>query len=175
VRALLLLAALAVLPACPTDESCGPSDAVGDGLVLAGSGVNIRYHDLHAGANNDCPDAAAPEGVVSLTIAGIQVGGSDGITFCVPRPDLLADPLPLGTGIEIVDIGAAADGCTYVRNTVQAPGGTANAEGICMNGTDPAGFAFVVNGQVSVDRTCNGNPTETLRLDLTGVVSVVSP
>ena len=94
-KALILVSLAALLPACPSDESCGPSDALGDGLVLSGTGVEIRYHDLVASPNNDCPDASAPAGVVSLTISGTQVGGSDAITFCVPRPDLFADPLPL--------------------------------------------------------------------------------
>ena len=173
-RALLLISIAVLIPGCPADDACGPGDAVGDGLLLSGGGISLRYHDLVASPNNDCPDASAPEGVVSLTITGLQSGGSDAITFCVPRPDLLGDPQPLGTAVLIIDAGATADSCTYVRNTTVAPSGTVNAEGLCEAGTDPAGFALVAAGQISLDRTC-GATQDTVRLDLTGVVSVATP
>jgi len=174
VRALLLVSLVAILPACPGDDTCGPGAAAGDGLVLSGSGVEIRYHDLVASANNDCPDPAAPAGVVSLTIAGVQVGGTESITLCVPRPDLLADVRALGTDVQIIDLNATAPECTFVRNTTTPPTGTVTADGLCADGTDPAGFALVVQGTATVDRTCLAG-TDTVTLDMAGTVSVATP
>jgi hypothetical protein len=174
VRALVLGSILALIPACPGDDTCGPGDAPGDGLVLSGSGVLLRYHMMEASANNDCPDPAAPAGVVSVTLLALQVGGGDAINLCVPRPDRLAEPLVLGADVEVVDVNGAAGGCTFVHNSAQPPTGTMTAEGACANGTDPAGFKLVVAGQVSVDRTCDAT-TDTLRLDLAGAISVATP
>jgi hypothetical protein len=182
VKALLFVIALAVLAAgCPGDDSCGPGDAPGDGLTVTGNGVDLRYHALSATPNNDCPDPAAPEGVVSLTIVGTQVNGADAFNLCVPRPDQLESDLPLVPNtqthapmtIEIVDVNAAAGGCTFVFDDATPPTGTAHAEGICADGTDPAGFALLITGQVSLERTC-GAQVDVLRVDLAGTVSVAS-
>ena len=169
----ICLLLLALVAGCPADDACGPGDATADGLLLSNTEIEVRYHEMVASANNDCPDPAAPEGVISLTIAGVQVAGSDGITFCVGRPDLLSGGLPLGTGVQVIDVGAESGGCTLTRNPTAATG-TATADGICQNGTDPAGFALSVQGQVSVDRDCSG-VMDTLRLDLSGTISVAPP
>jgi hypothetical protein len=180
-RVLVIAIALGGTAGCPADDSCGPGDAPGDGLTVTGTGVSLRYHDLSASPNNDCPDPSAPEGVVPVTIAGVQVNGSDAINLCIPRPDLLESDTPLalnqdphGAAIEIVDLNAAADGCTFADNPTMAPTGTGHAEGICDNGSDPNGFALLVNAQVFVDRTC-GALVETLQLNLAGTVSVAAP
>jgi hypothetical protein len=182
VKTLLLVIALAVLAAgCPGDDSCGPGDAAGDGLTVTGSGVDLRYHAMVASPNNDCPDLTAPAGVVSLTITATQVNGADSFQLCIPRPDLFTSDLPLtfeqpthGATAEVVDVNAAAGGCTFAQNTATAPTGSARAEGICENGDDPAGFALLITGQVSVDRTC-GPTVDTLRLDVAGTISVAAP
>jgi hypothetical protein len=166
--------ALGLLAGCPSDESCGPGNAAGDGLTMTASGVEIRYHALTAGANNDCPEAGAPAGVVSLTIGGFQVAGSDAVTLCVPRPDQLAGGLALGAGVQIVDVSAEQGGCTFSRNPQTPPTGTARAEGICEDGVDPAGFALVLDGTVAVDRVC-GATNDTLMMTLAGTVSVAGP
>jgi hypothetical protein len=174
---------LAVLAAgCPGDDSCGPGDAPGDGLTATGNGVDLRYHAMTATPNNDCPDPAAPEGVISLTITGSQVNGSDAINFCVPRPDQLESDLPLVPNtpghapmtIEVVDINAASGGCTFAFDDAIAPTGTAHAEGICTNGTDPAGFALLIAGQVTLERTC-GATVDSVRVDISGTISVAGP
>jgi len=184
VKSLLLVIALAVLATgCPGDDSCGPGDAPGDGLIVTGNGVDLRYHAMSATPNNDCPDPAAPMGVVSLTITGSQVNGSDAFNICVPRPDQLESDLPLVANtpthapmtIEIVDINAAAGGCTFAfDDTMMAPTGTAHAEGICLDGTDPAGFAVLISGQVNLERTC-GASVDSVRVDLAGTFSVAGP
>lgn len=172
---ILAVCALAlVLPGCPADDACGPAAAAGDGLVVTDGAVELRFHDLAAGANNDCPDPAAPAGVVSLTIAGTQVGGSGAITLCVPRPDLFAEVRGLGTDVRVVDLEADAQECSYHRNTQTAPTGSAHAEGLCADGTDPAGFALVVDGTVALDRTCLAS-TETVTVTIAGTVSVAGP
>jgi hypothetical protein len=180
-RASLAIAAAVVLPGCPTENTCGPGDAPADGLVLSGSGVEVRYHMMTAGLNNDCPDpSVSTEDVVSLTLQGLQVGGTIGaITLCIPRPDLVGDPMPIintvptahGASAEVVDVGAEAGGCTFSRSQTVEPAGTLYAEGLCDGGGNAAGFALVVAGQVSVDRDCSGT-IDTLRLDLAGTISV---
>src|SRR5688500_19518828 len=96
-RACLAFALAATLPGCPTDPFCGPGEATGDGMLLSGTGVDVRYHMAIAGENNDCPAPDAPEGVVSVTIAMAQTNGANGfLNLCIPRPDLLGDnPMPL--------------------------------------------------------------------------------
>src|SRR5205814_396472 len=121
----------------------------------------------------------APAGVVSLSITALQVGGADAMVLCVPRPDMLESDLPVvastpdhaaGT-IEVQNVNASDGGCTFAVNTATAPTGTGHAEGICMDGTDPAGFALLLTAQVSVDRDCGGT-IDTLRMDLAGTISV---
>lgn len=175
---ILLLAMLALAAGCPADDSCGPGDAPGDGLTVSGGAVSLRYHQMTASPNNDCPDPAAPAGVVSLSLTAIQVSGADALVLCIPRPDMLESDLPVvastathTAAIEIQDVNASDAGCTLTDSAAMAPTGTGHAEGICMDGTDPAGFALLISGQVSVDRDCSGT-IDTLRLDLAGTISV---
>jgi hypothetical protein len=185
-RACLAITFAATLPACPGDPFCGPGEAAADGLVLSGSGVEVRYHMASAGLNNDCPDpTVSTEDVVSVTISALQVGGGGAINLCVPRPDLLGEtPMPIintvvspgvhGASAEIVDVNATTGGCTLSRSQTVEPSGTLVAEGLCGNGADPAGFALIFAGQVSIDRDCSGT-LDTLRLDLAGAISVSPP
>jgi hypothetical protein len=171
---LLALAALAALitAACSGGPSCGPGDIAGDGLSLAGTGVDVRYSDLHASANNDCPDPGAPAGVVSLTISGKQTGETFPIVLCIPRPDRLdGRDVHLDQDVKIVDLGAnLGGGCTLARASA-APSGTVGADGVCNNGKDAAGFALRFDGTVPMTKTC-GASTTPIDLALTGSVAV---
>src|SRR5689334_3586178 len=86
---------IALVAGCPADDACGPGDAPGDGLTVTGGGVSLRYHQMTASPNNDCPDPQAPEGVVSLTLTALQTTGGDALVLCVPRPDMLESDLPV--------------------------------------------------------------------------------
>jgi hypothetical protein len=162
---------------CGGNDSCGPGSASANGLTLTGSGVNVTYTALAASANNDCPDPAAPAGVVSLTISGTQVGSSFPITFCVPRPDLLQSGVrQLGTDVKVVDVGAdIGGGCTLALSSTTAPAGSVQASGVCGNGSDHAGFALDFESDtVTVKRTC-GATVDMLTLALSGTVAVGGP
>ncbi len=150
---------------------CGPMGAFEFGLTASSDQVNLVFGDLVAGANNDCPDPAAPSGVVSLTISGTQMGQSGLVTFCVPRPDQLSNTLPLGTGVKVIDLNAADASCTYALDSSQLPAGTVKGEGVCDNGTNAAGFALVVNGNIGLRRTC-GVTVDSVSVGLTGPVAV---
>ena len=63
------------------DDSCGPGGASDVGLVAGSDMVTLTYGHLTAGANNDCPAADAPAGVVSLTISGTQTDGTGLVTL----------------------------------------------------------------------------------------------
>lgn len=174
-----LVAILATGAACcgGGGDTCGPGAAAANGAELAGTGVDVRYTMLQALVNNDCPDPAAPSGVISVTISGTQEGTAFPFTLCIPRPDRLAtEPLALGTDVKIVDLSAnIGGGCTLDRATSQAPTGTVTATGVCNNGKDPAGFALTFdNGIVPMRRTC-GAQVDVLDLALTGTVAVAGP
>jgi hypothetical protein len=88
---LLAISSSLLTGACSGDD-CGSPGSAEYGLVVSSDQVMLAYGDLVAGANNDCPAADAPTGVVSLTISGTQMPGSGGsglVTFCIPRPDQL--------------------------------------------------------------------------------------
>ncbi|MCE9577727.1 MAG: hypothetical protein K8W52_31550 [Deltaproteobacteria bacterium] len=173
--AVALALASALVGACSGD-TCGPTSAAVDGLTLAGTGVDVTYTSLVASGNNDCPETGAPVGVVSLTIAGAQKGGSFPITFCVPRPDRLGDaPVALGSAVQIVDLTAdLGGGCTLSKATTGAITGTASVTGLCSAGEDPAGFALTIDGVVPMKRTC-ASGTDVLMLALSGTIAVAGP
>lgn len=152
---------------------CGSAGAPEFGLSLVAPALNLGFGQLMAGANNDCPDPAAPSGVVSLTIAGTESSGNGLITFCVARPDrLTTQALPLGsTGVRLIDLNAAVGGCTYAIDTSQAPSGTVRSSGMCANGTDPRGFVLTVQASVKLRRTC-GAASETIDVALQGDAAV---
>lgn len=178
-RLLVVAAATAALAlaagGCPNADQCGPGSAADDGLALSGSGVDVTYQGLAASANNDCPSASAPAGVVSLTIGGTQVGTSYPITLCVSRPDLLdAAGLQLGTDVQVIDLGAdLGGGCTLALGTGAASGSVTGA-GVCDNGTNAAGFAITIDGTVPMKRTC-GTQVDQLDLTLAGTIAVSGP
>jgi hypothetical protein len=170
---------LFLVAGCPSDgESCGPEGAPATISASNGSDITLTYTGLSSLSGNDCPDPAAPNGVISLSIEGTQAGGTGRLTFCIPRPDLLADGRTLGTTgnmgqIRVVDFSGMANSCTFTLESTMPPTGTATGTGVCKNGTDPAGFALELNGTVNLKRTC-GTTIDTVAVTLAGKVTVTS-
>jgi hypothetical protein len=171
------LLVLASSPGCSDD--CGPGSAPSKGLTVANAEVQYVYEGLMSGTNNDCPDPQAPDGVISLTISGTRVDGAGLVTLCVPRPDKLADGLPLGmSGVRVIDLNAEVNAdCKYTLSAGQLPTGTASASGLCDAGASSAGFALTVDGTVSLDLVCGNPPSvmNTITAQLTGTVAVTVP
>jgi hypothetical protein len=158
------------------DDRCGPAVADGEVVVAdtAGSAATLRFSQLRARPNNDCPAADAPAGVVSLTISGVAVGGTSPFTLCVARPDLLDGARTLGaTGaqVELVDVVGSDGTCTYRQQRASQASGSVTATGVCDGGRDAAGFSLKFAGEVSVERTC-GTAVDVLRMSITGEVPV---
>lgn len=174
------LVLVVVLGGCPSDgDSCGPDGAPASGLTASnGSDITLTYGNLSSLSGNDCPAADAPSGVISLSIEGTQVGGTGLVTFCIPRPDLLADGRALGTTasmgqLRVIDFSGMANNCTFALDGTVPPTGTGTGTGVCKNGTDPAGFALELAGTISLRRTC-GATVDTVSLTLAGKVAVTS-
>jgi hypothetical protein len=167
----LSITSLALVSGCGDD--CGAMGALEFGLVASSDQVDLMYGDLVASANNDCPAADAPSGVISLTITGAQMGDtSQLITLCVPRPDLLAtQALALGSDVKIIDLSGKDATCSYTFDATLPPSGTAAGQHECNNGTNKAGFALLVNGALSLRRTC-GTTVDTTPVTLRGTVAV---
>ena len=176
-----MLASL-VLAGCG-DDSCGPDGAPATGLVASAQGVTLTYGGLSSLAGNDCNDPAAP-GVISVSIRGMQIdGAATGVlTLCIPRPDLLMDgPRTLGlvgstADIRIIAVEGTVDGegesCSFALDQSRPPTGQGTATGVCASATDPAGFALELDGAVTLERTCGGNPKEQIPVTLRGRVEV---
>lgn len=178
--ALGLVVGIAVAGCSSGDDSCGPAVSAGEVVVAqldsgAGSGVTLRFSQLRARPNNDCPAADAPAGVVSLTISGVAVGGTAPFTLCVARPDLLLEGArtlgATGAQVEVVDVVSSDGTCTYRQQRASQPSGTVTASGVCDSGRDAAGFSLTFAGEVSVERTC-GAAVDVLRMSITGEVPV---
>ena len=169
----LSITSLLLLAACPSEDDCGPGDAPAE-IAATGLGVELTFGGMISGANNDCPIDGTPDGVVSMSIQGTQVGNSIGFfTLCVPRPDQLTagedlgidDPASDEPPVRIVDISGSDLGCSYNYDNTP-PTGTARAEGLCdTSGLGEGGFALVLDGQVTLSRDCGG-------VEDTGVVTI---
>ena len=112
-RQLLFLSIISALVASGCGDDCGPGGAPAVGLIASSADVILTYGNLTSSPNHDCPET--PE-VEPLTIEGVQTDGDAPaiITLCLPRPDLLAKmDLPLATGIKIIDLRGAKDGCMF--------------------------------------------------------------
>ena len=170
---------LALLAGCPSDgDSCGPEGAPAMPITASNAEVTLTYGNLSSLSGNDCPDPAAPSGVISLSIEGTQVGGSGLLTLCIPRPDLLPDGRTLGTTasmgqLRVIDFSGMANNCTFALDGTMPPTGTGTGTGVCKNGTDKAGFALELTGTVNLRRTC-GATVDTVALTLAGKVAVTS-
>ena len=156
---------------CSSDD-CGPHGAPVDGLAVMGSGVMLGYGGLVGGPHNDCKDPSAPSGVISMTIEGMQTGGSSLIDFCVPRPDRLGQhTLTIPTDLQVIDVFGMDASCSYMLDNTMPPTGTATAAHVCGGGYDKAGFAMTFDGMATLQRTC-GTTVDTIPVSLTGTVAV---
>jgi hypothetical protein len=168
------ISAAVLLAACSGDD-CGSKDAFEFGLTVSSDQVSLVFGDLTAGANNDCPDPQAPSGVISLTIAGSQMGGTGLFTMCVGRPDQLETmPLTIGSAlVHLVDLNGVdmASGCSYSLDLGHVPSGTVQGQHMCGNGTDKAGFGLVFDGHIGLHRTC-GATIDSIDVGITGNVAV---
>ncbi|HEY5935721.1 MAG TPA: hypothetical protein VIU61_13830 [Kofleriaceae bacterium] len=173
-----------MLAGCPSDDdaTCGPDGAPSAGIVAGDVDVTITYGNLEAGINNDCPDADAPEGVVSVSIHGVQTDGTGLITLCISRPDLIATgeqalgPDIPGSAVHVVDVTGTFDGCSYELDQNRIPTGKATTRGMCgVNGADPAGFALTLDGAVGLVKTCPAMSPVTVQVLLTGRAAVAAP
>jgi hypothetical protein len=173
----VVVAGTAAVAGC-SDDTCGPGGAPATGLVAGGDAVTLTYGHLTGGLNNDCPASDAPAGVISLSIHGTQSDGAGRITLCVARPDRLATaaqalgPDVAGAAVRVVDVAGSANNCTFVIDRSQPVTGTATASGLCGNGSDAAGFALVLDGALSLTRSC-GTVDDSVRITLHGRVAVV--
>jgi len=180
-RLAVLVAAVAALSlaGCDDEATCGSAGTSAIGIVAGDDQITLTYGGLVSGINNDCPDPDAPEGVISMTIAGTQTDGTGLITLCVSRPDELATTkLALGidvvpSDVHIVDVGGTANGCTFTFDDTRPPTGTASTEGLCDNGANPAGFVLILDGAISLDRTC-GATVDKVAVTLRGRIAVTA-
>ena len=161
---------LAALAGC-SDDTCGPGTAPNAGLIVGDQDQKLTFGNLASGANNDCPDASPPPGVISLTIGGSQTDGQGLLTLCIPRPDLLADGVALGTGVRIIDLNGTANGCMFSIESTRPVTGTVIGRGVCDNGTNGAGYSLTFDGHISVKRECPTG-TETIAVNMSGDVAV---
>ena len=164
--------ALAGAAGCPSSPKCGVP--AGYGATLAAPPIGT-YAGFSASANNDCPSASAPHGVISLTITATQQGGTGFFTLCVPRPDLLGTMAQtLGTDVQVVDVsGTDASSCTYAFDPTTPPTAITTGVGMCNNGTSKAGFGLALQGNVTAKKTCGATVTSvTVQLD--GSVAVAA-
>lgn len=169
--------ALLLAAGCSDDAECGPGTAPADGITATEGGETLTFGGLQSLQGNDCPDPAAPSGVISVAIAGDQIGGTGRITLCVPRPDQLNEGqrsvgLALSDAdIRIIDLKGTSGACAYTLDNTVAPTGTGGSTGVCDAAADPAGYALTLDAQVTVKRTC-GDVMDTAVVALTGTASV---
>ncbi|HEY5947246.1 MAG TPA: hypothetical protein VIV40_17200 [Kofleriaceae bacterium] len=169
---LLFLSSISGLFASGCSDDCGPGSAPKTGLLASSADVTLNYGNLTSSANNDCRDPTAPAGVISLTIDGTQTDAAQLITFCIPRPDqLMAMDQPLGTGLKIIDFNGEKDGCMYSLEPTRPVTGTVHVTGMCDNGTNSAGYALGIDGNISLRRVCT-TTTDTIAVTLQGLVAV---
>jgi len=169
---LLAISVSAASAGCSDDASCGSSSATEFGLTAAADQVSLTYGDLTARAGNDCPAPGVPPTVVvSLTIEGTQMGNTGVIAFCIPRPDQLDADVAFGSDVKVVQISGTDASCTYTDDKTHIPTGTVHGDGVCSDGTDPAGFGLTFDGFVGLTRTC-GTTVDSVSVRLSGHVAV---
>jgi hypothetical protein len=183
---LVVIAALATA-ACAGcgDDECGPMGASNSGLTASSAEVTLIYGGLTSLRGNDCPDPDAPEGVISISIEGLQQNVPPGdvtpyhFTVCIPRMDLFTpgSEHTLGTSMSNADVrifdtaGKTEDGCTFAFDSSRPPTGTVIGNGVCGNGDSEAGFALTFDGAFSLRRTC-GSTIDTVAVTLVGEIAV---
>jgi hypothetical protein len=169
-RSLSIISAVLALAGCSSDD-CGPHGAPVDGLTAMGSGAMLTFSGLRAGPNNDCPDPAAPKGVISLTIDTPPMS-TNVFTVCIPRPDKLGhQALAFPGDVKLIDVTGSDASCSYMLDFTVQPTGTLTAAHVCGNGSSSAGFAMTVDAMASLQRTC-GTTVDTIPVSLTGTIAV---
>lgn len=150
--------ACALLAGCADDGNCGPGDAPADGMTLTVGSDTVQFERWTSSPNNDCSEAGHP---TSLTVDGIQAGGSFHVTFCLPRPDELGGSVDLSDSnlVQVINVAAEINGCTAVKDAMATPTGTAMFTGYCGDGTDKSGYALELDGSVAGTQTCNMTDT----------------
>lgn len=183
VAALAVALVAAAAAGCSDDAACGPGAATADGVTLTVDGTEVRYQGFLGGRNNDCNIAGS--GVVSVTVAGTQVGDTSPLTLCLPRPDLL-DGTPVALShdrippaaddrAQLIDAGATlAAGCRARLDGTRPITATASFTGLCAAGADPAGFALTLSGTIPVEVICPDATTPTTAT-LAGTVAIAAP
>lgn len=167
---------LLLLAGCNGDDDCGTMGAAADGLTASSVDVTLTFGQMISRAGSDCPDPATPD-IIAVTVEGRQTDGTGFITLCIPRPDLLEmGNRTLGhttstADIRIIDLDGAANNCTYKIDKTRVPTGMGAGMGVCDNGTNSAGFALVLDGAVSLTRTC-GATVDTIGVKLSGTFAV---
>lgn len=168
---LLFLSSISGLVATGCGDDCGPGDAPAFGLLASSADVTLNYGNFTSGANNDCRDSTVPD-IISLTLEGTQQDSTSIIVLCIPRPDQLAVmDQPIGSGLRIIDVNGELEGCTYKYDSTRVATGMVHAKGLCDNGTNDAGYALGITGNMSLVRTC-GATVDTVAVELSGLVAV---
>ena len=161
---------LGLAAGCGPSPTCGTDKAPTYGLVASGNAVSLTYGAFSASANNDCPQAGAPAGVVSLTIEGMQMGGGGLFTICVPRPDLLATE---ETSVDIIDFSGTMSDCDYMVDPASSPSGSAKGIDECDNGTNKNGFALDMTGTATLIQECSGT-SNNVTVTLSGTTAITA-
>lgn len=152
---------------------CGPDIATGVMTATdADDTVALELDNFVALPADQCPDPAAPEGTISLTIRGSHVESGGAFVICVPRPDRLQATGHAGAGeIELSGFEATQDGCSFEPSPGAGGFGGLDVGGFCDGGADPAGFRMSTSIQISTRRDCAGTVT-TVQLLFAGTVEV---
>ena len=163
-----------VATGCGPGATCGTDKAPTYGLMVTGTAVSLTYGAFTASANNDCPAAGAPAGVVSLTIVGMEMTGGGLFTMCVQRPDLLAtEEQMIGTPVQIIDFTGTQSDCNYELDPATFPSGSAKGIDECDNGTDKNGFAMEISGSATLIQECNGTSNNVM-VTLSGTTAIAA-
>ncbi len=149
-----LVVALALVGCGNDDIQCGPEDAPANGMTMTVGSDTVSFDRWTSSPNNDCSVDGHP---TSLTLDGIQEGGTFHIAFCLPRPDDLGGVTQLSDTnlIEIVTVSAEIGGCTVVLDPMNPATGTIEFAGYCSDGLSDGGYAVELNGSVNGIQTCN--------------------
>ena len=168
---LLFLSSISALVAPGCSDDCGPGDAPEYGLLASSADVTLNYGAMTSSPNNDCRDSTVPD-IISLTLEGREKDSGSLIVLCIPRPDQLAKmDMQIGTGLQIVDVNGDKDGCTYKFDSTRLATGTVHAVGLCDNGTNDAGYALGIEGNISLLRNCAGT-MESIAVELSGQIAI---
>jgi len=155
------------LSGCGSSKTCGASPAAQEGLgvgVPEESGPQEwTVNSMTAHRNDQCA------GSDNLTIDAPGI-----VTFCVPDAGKLEAGVDLGTAT-VLAFNDPFKICSMTLDPARPPTGRLTASGLCDDGTDPAGFALVVEANVPVIRKCGaGQRTAYVAATLSGIV-VVKP